>query len=85
MACGKPVIATRTNGFEIIEENNSGILIDPENSGEFRDAIMNLLTNKKSRNQMGKNGREIVVENFSWECVAKKVENVCASVSKYNF
>lgn len=31
MACGKQVVANRVNGFEILEKNKAGILVEPEN------------------------------------------------------
>jgi len=79
MACEKPVIATRTDGFEILEGDGAGLLTNPENPEEFADAIINLLKDEKLREDMGKNGREYVVKNHSWESVAKKVAEVCES------
>lgn len=79
MACCKPVVATRTNGFEIIEEYNAGILINPDNSREFADAIKTLLHNNTLRIKYGRNGREYVIKNHSWESVVKKVADLCES------
>jgi glycosyltransferase involved in cell wall biosynthesis len=79
MACCKPVVATRTNGFEIIEEYNAGILINPKNSKEFADAIKTLLHNNNLRIKYGRNGREYVIKNHSWESVVKKVAALCES------
>jgi glycosyltransferase involved in cell wall biosynthesis len=77
MACGKPVIATNTEDFRVLEENNAGILVDPEKSEEVADAIITLLKNKELRDEMGKNGRKYVVENRSWESVARRVAELC--------
>ena len=79
MACCKPVVATRTNGFEIIEEYNAGILINPDNSREFADAIKKLLHDNTLRIKYGRNGREYVIKNHSWESVVKKVADLCES------
>jgi len=76
MACGKPVIATDTAGFEIVRQYNAGILVNPENPEEFSNAIVKLLQNKKLREQMGANGRELVVREYSWESAAKKTIEV---------
>ena len=76
MACGKPVIATNTEDFRVLEEYNAGILVDPEKTEEVADAIITLLKNKELRDEMGKNGRKYVVENRSWERVAREVEKV---------
>jgi len=77
MACGKPVVATRTDGFEDLEKYNAGILVNIENLEEFANAFVKLLKNENLRKQMGKNGREYVVKYHSWESVAKRVAEVC--------
>ena len=80
MACSKPVIATRTDGFEILEECNAGILINPINTHELVDAVVKLLQNENLRKKMGTNGRKYVVENHSWASVAKKVAHACEDI-----
>lgn len=77
MACEKPVVATRTDGFEILEDHNAGLLVEPENPEEFAEAIVKLLKNTELREKMGRNGRKYVVKNHSWEIAAKKVAKVC--------
>ena len=76
MACGKPVVATKTAGFEILEKHNAGLLVNPENPEELSNAIIKLLLNRKLREQMGANGRELVVREYSWESAAKKTIEV---------
>lgn len=85
MACGKPVVATNTNDFNILEEYNSGILTDPENYKSVADAIITLLKNNELREKMGLNGRRYVVENHSWECVAQNVVEVCQGAIKKKY
>jgi glycosyltransferase involved in cell wall biosynthesis len=82
MACGKPVLATRTDGFELLEENQAGILIDPRNTVDFVKAINRLMHNPELRAKMGENGRRYVLENRSWTSTAKKVSLVCEQVIK---
>jgi len=77
MACEKPVIATRTNGFEILEDRDAGLLVEPENPEELANAIIKLLRDKELRERMGKNGRKYVVENCSWEIITRKAAKVC--------
>lgn len=81
MACGKPVVATNTKDFRALDEYNAGILVDPEKPEEVADAIITLLKDKELREEMGKNGRKYVVENRSWESVARRVEGVCKSIN----
>jgi len=76
MACEKPVVASRVSGLEILEDNNTGVLVEPESSSELAQAIVRLLQNRELRELMGKNGRRYVVENRSWESVAGKIAEV---------
>lgn len=72
MAMGKPVVATGTWGLaEIINEKN-GLLTDATHLGE---AIAALLCDKQMQMELGKNARQYVIENHSWEKIAKPVES----------
>ena len=82
MACRKPVIATNTQDFRVLEEYNAGIVVDSEKPEEVADAIITLLKNKELSDEMGRNGRTYVVENRSWEAVAREVEKVMKDVVK---
>lgn len=77
MACGKPVVASRLKGFEILENNFSGLLAEPENPEKLANAIITLLENKHLREEMGRNGREHVMKNLSWEAATRKIEKAC--------
>jgi glycosyltransferase involved in cell wall biosynthesis len=77
MACGKPIVATRTTGFEILEHHDAGILVNSENPSEVASSIMRLLKDENLRESMGNNGRELVVEEYSWEGTAQNVLSVC--------
>ena len=82
MACAKPVIATRTHGFEILEEYNAGLLVNPEDHQQLADAITTLLKNKELRMELGENGRKYVVEKQSWASVARRVAEACEQAIK---
>jgi glycosyltransferase involved in cell wall biosynthesis len=80
MACGKPVVSSRIPNLEFIEEQNAGLLVEPENPEELSDAIIKLIKDKSLREEMGKNGNYIVEKYYSWEANARKVEEVCEKV-----
>lgn len=82
MACGKPVVASRINGLEMLAEENAGILVTPEAPLELAQAIVRLLRDKDLRQQMGGRGQEYVVENQSWESVARRVAEVLEQTGK---
>jgi len=82
MACEKPVVASRLAGLEMLEQNDAGILVEPENPEALASAIIKLYQDPDLRKQMGGNGRKYVVENRSWESVARKVAEVCEKIVK---
>lgn len=76
LACEKPVIASRLNGFEILEEQQMGLLVPPEDEVALAQAIVRMLKDYSLREEMGKNGRQYVVKHRSWENVARKTLQV---------
>jgi len=80
MACGKPVVATEEpdNGF--VKEHNAGLLVDPENPREIANAILSLLRDDEIREQMGRNGMKYVLEERSWQAVAREIEETIKMV-----
>ena len=80
LACGKPIVSSRIPNLEFIEEQNAGLLVEPENPEKLAKAILKLLKDEKLREEMGKNGRKYVVTYHNWEAVAKKVANICGGI-----
>jgi len=67
MACGLPVIGSRVEGIrEIIEDGVNGLLCDPTPE-DIRNKIIRLLSDKDLRERLGRNAREYVVRNYSFE------------------
>lgn len=77
LACARPVVASRVDGVELLEKNCAGLLVEPKNPEMLANAVIRLLKDENLRNEMGKNGREIVMKEHSWYVVAKKIEVLC--------
>jgi glycosyltransferase involved in cell wall biosynthesis len=68
MACGCPTVFTRrTSGPELIEHDQSGLLIDPDRPDEIADAIIRLLADDALAQRLGEAGRKRIRDNFSTE------------------
>jgi len=70
MACGTAVI-TSPEGKEQFKDKEAGYLVDPKNTGKLAERIIELLGDHRLREVMGKNGRQIVMQRFSWESVSR--------------
>jgi len=76
MACGKPVISSRIEGLEFIEEEGAGRLIEPEDVTGLEKALYDLIKDLQKRMGMGQKGLQIARERFSWESMVIKIEEV---------
>jgi len=57
---------------EAITNGENGILISPGNVDELAKATIMLLENDELRSRLGKNARQTMIEDFSWNVIAEK-------------
>ena len=77
MAMQNPVIATNVGGIsEMVCDGKTGFLIDEGDADQWVDKISFLLKNKNVAQEMGKSAREFVIEEFSWDVIAKRFVNI---------
>ncbi|MGQ9780426.1 MAG: glycogen synthase [Bacillota bacterium] len=77
MACGRPVVASRTGGIpEVVADGVTGILVPPGEPRDLADAVSALLADPQRAATMGAAGRRRVEEEFTWEKVARKTLGV---------
>jgi glycosyltransferase involved in cell wall biosynthesis len=75
MAMQLPVVATRIAGIpELIEDGVSGLLVAPARAGELADALARLAASPQLREQLGRSGREAVVEGYDAARWARALE-----------
>jgi glycosyltransferase involved in cell wall biosynthesis len=79
MASGLPVVASRLGGVpEIVVDGETGFLVGPGDVEELHDRIAVLLSDSALAAQMGRRGRDLVVERFTWEhCADRCVAAYC--------
>lgn len=73
MACARPVVVTPVGGNPEMVTPETGHLVPPEPVGMAR-VLHGLLGDPEGRRRMGEMGRRRVVEHFTWERVAERVE-----------
>ncbi len=72
--CGKPVIAGNSGGIkDAVLSEKTGLLVDPENIEEIKNAIKKLVSDDKLRHDLGENGRLRAKNDFNWEKRAKEI------------
>jgi len=72
MAAGKPVVASRVGGVaSYLKDGETGFIVEPGDAQKFGDKVIELLSNKDLRNNMGKKGREYA-SRFKIDNVARQ-------------
>jgi len=83
MAAGKPVIATRVGAVpKLIEDDKTGMLIEPGDVAGLSAAILKLLEAPERAQRLGKNGQARATEQFSADAMAREYAHLYAEVTK---
>jgi glycosyltransferase involved in cell wall biosynthesis len=73
MASGTPVVASRLDGLpEVVRDGETGFLVTPGDVGELHERLGQLLGNRALAARMGARGREVALEQFTWQACAQR-------------
>jgi spore coat protein SA len=75
-AAGLPIIATRKGGIpEVVQDDFNGLLLrQPDDATELAEKIIGILNDVKLRKTLGQQGRAMVQADFTWEKIARDLE-----------
>ena len=77
MSCARPVIlGVEGQAQQIIEDAGAGLVIEPENADALSNAISQLSANRELGAELGRKGREYILQNFSRGRTAEKYIDV---------
>ena len=83
MACSKPLIVVtgdKTPLYNFLKEKNCSELIIDNRNINFTEAIRRLANDKKLRDELGKNGYNEIVKNYSKNVVVSKYVELLRSI-----
>lgn len=81
MAAGIPVIASDFPYWrELLSGTDCAIFVDPDEPKDIAEAIRTLVEDRERSLEMGKAGREAVVEKFNWRLEAAKLKGLYARI-----
>jgi len=85
-AAGLPIIATRQGGIpEVVRDAFNGLLLrQPDDATELAEKIIDLLNDAPLRQRLGQQGRDWVSATFSWERIARTLEEFYDEVLELN-
>lgn len=83
LASSKPILFYGNTVSDYVARSNSGISVPAGEILKLRDACLKLYNMSiEEREELGRNGRNYVEENFDWKVLANKVDQIIESVLK---
>ena len=72
----KAIVASRLSGIrEVIQNNYNGLLVDPNNSKEWVDAVETVLNSSSLQTRLGRNAEESA-KKYDWNVLASQFEDI---------
>ena len=82
LALGLPVVSTTTGSIpDVIQDGESGVLVPPRDVAALAKGIARLLQDPALREQMGRRGRQTVVQTYSIDRMVDELERVYRQVT----
>ena len=79
MAAGMPVVLSPGCNMDEIEDDGAGFVVEPTVDA-FASRLSELVVNADLRREMGTNAQLLVGEQFSWNRIAARLEDVYRSL-----
>lgn len=80
-ATGLPVVVSDVGGLpEVVEENETGLIVKTEDIEAAADAINKLVLDPQLRERLGKAGRELVMKKYEWQSNVTQMESIYSEV-----
>lgn len=68
MASGLPVLASNFPLWQrLVEDTGAGICVDPQNPKAIAVAVLNLMKNPSTLQEMGTRGKELIKKKYNWD------------------
>jgi glycosyltransferase involved in cell wall biosynthesis len=73
LASGVPVVASRVGGIpEVVLPETTGLLVPPGSPPALAEALIRLLRDPDLRGRLGRQGRALIAERFTWQHAAER-------------
>ena len=82
LACGTPVITTKSGAIPEYINSRVGVLVPERDSKALAEAMRKLLSNEQYRSRLGQAGREYILENFDAQETIQKTEEILLELIK---
>ncbi len=82
LACARPVVVSDIPGVsDLVRGAGAGVVVPPDDPEALGEGIVNILADPEAAEAMGARGREAVLEGYTWDHTAAKVEAILRGVA----
>jgi glycosyltransferase involved in cell wall biosynthesis len=81
LSCGLPVVSTSVGAEGLKVENAVNVFIE-DDLDKFHTKVIELLRNENLRTSLGRSGRELVIREYNWYAITKKLSATYIRVSR---
>src|SRR5438552_3994884 len=81
MAASRPVVVTRTCPWPEVESAQTGFWTTEQSAASIADAINSLLANPELAADMGRRGRMLIEQRYSWATAVQQLTGVYERIS----
>ena len=80
LACGLPVVGSRVGGIpELVIPGRTGLLAEPGKASAWAEAIASLLERGEERERIGRQARQRVEADYTWDRAAAAYRDLAGS------
>lgn len=81
MAAGSAIVASKDGQIsEVIQDGQTGILVEPGDAGDLTRALIRLISSPAERKRLGLTARQQAIRHHSWEQYVTRLEAIYLSV-----
>jgi phosphatidyl-myo-inositol alpha-mannosyltransferase len=80
-ACATPVVASDIPGYREVLSPDAAVAVAPGEPEALVEAVDELLADEEGRAEMGAAARQLAIDRYSWQDVARRLEGIYRSAS----
>lgn len=81
LACATPAVASDIPGYAAVATTETARLVPPNDPDALADAVADVLSDEARRVEMGRAARAHAIANYSWDDIARRLEETYVEVT----
>jgi len=75
-ACATPVVASDIPGYRDVMTPETSVAVTPGDPGALAEGVEKLLADEEGRAALGAAARQLAIDRYSWQDIARRLERI---------